>query len=236
MPRKQRFYLPSVPAHVVQRGNARQAVFFNDGDYKVYLDWLREGADKYGCAIHAFVLMTNHVHLLLTPQHTLSISSTIQHVGRKYVTYVNRRYNRSGTLWEGRHKGSLIHSATYALACSRYIEMNPVRAGMVRSPSDYKWSSYRKNAFGAAPAWLTPLPEYLGLGFDARRRRHAYRELFRDHISDDDLHRIRSCVQTGTPLGDKRFKQQIEAMFGRSVGQNRPGRPSKSSAKDDYKR
>jgi len=141
MPRKPRFYLPDVPAHVIQRGNNRQAVFFSDDDYRAYLGWLKEGAVRRGCAIHAYVLMTNHVHLLVTPEARESISRTIQYVGRRYVTYVNHQYGRSGTLWEGRHKGSTISSDAYLLACSRYIELNPVRAGMVEAPGDYLWSS-----------------------------------------------------------------------------------------------
>jgi len=148
MPRKPRFYLPGIPAHVIQRGNSRQAVFFSDEDYTAYLDWLKEGAEKHGCAIHAYVLMTNHVHLLMTPQTREAISKTIQFVGRHYVTYINHVYGRSGTLWEGRHKGCLISSEEYLFSCMRYIEMNPVRAGMVETPAEYPWSSYRWNATG----------------------------------------------------------------------------------------
>ena len=125
MPRKPRFYLPGAPAHIVQRGNSRQAVFFEDNDYRNYLSWLTEGATKYGCAIHAYVMMTNHVHILMTPETKQSISQTIQYVGRHYVTYVNATYNKSGTLWEGRHKGCVVDSEHYLLACMRYIELNP---------------------------------------------------------------------------------------------------------------
>jgi putative transposase len=134
MPRKPRFYLPGIPAHVVQRGNCRQATFFSDDDYAAYLNWLHEGAQQHGCAIHAYVLMTNHVHLLVTPAQSESISRLIQYVGRHYVTYVNHTYRKSGTLWEGRHKGCLVSSEEYLLACMRYIELNPVRAGMVATP------------------------------------------------------------------------------------------------------
>ncbi len=146
MPRKPRFYLPGVPAHIVQRGNDRQATFFGDGDCAAYLGWLREGADRHGCAIHAYVLMTNHVHLLLTPEEPDSISRLVQTVGRHYVTYVNHTYGKSGTLWEGRHKGCVISSDDYLLYCMRYIELNPVRADMVSHPQDYRWSSYHVNA------------------------------------------------------------------------------------------
>ena len=227
MPRKPRFYLPAVPAHVIQRGNNRQAVFFCDDDYRAYFAWLREGAERHGCAIHAYVLMTNHVHLLMTPETRDSISRTIQYVGRRYVTYVNAQYGRSGTLWEGRHKGSVISSASYLLACSRYIELNPVRAGMVTVPGDYRWSSYRANAAGESCPLLTYHPLYLALGDSPESRQCAYRELFRGTLGPDQLNAIRSAVQTGTPLGNDRFREQIEAALERKVGQARRGRPAR---------
>lgn len=227
MPRKPRFYLPDVPAHVVQRGNARQAVFYDDSDYASYLEWLVEGAERFGCVVHAYVLMTNHVHLLLTPKNVQGIGRTLQHVGRKYVTYVNKTYGRSGTLWEGRHKGSLIDSERYALACSRYIEMNPVRAGMVKTPGAYRWSSYRRSALGDGVDWLQPLGEYQRLGSTDEERQRVYRDLFGADPMADELEAIRSCVQTGTPLGNERFREQIEKMLGRKVGQSRRGRPRK---------
>jgi len=227
MPRKRRFYLPDVPAHVIQRGNNRQTVFFCDDDYRAYLHWLKEGAERHGCAIHAYVLMTNHVHLLVTPRGRDSISRTIQYVGRRYVTYVNAQYGRSGTLWEGRHKGSIISSAAYLLACSRYIELNPVRAGMVSVPGDYKWSSYRANGAGE----LCPIIEhhalYLSLGNSAQSRQRAYRELFRGSLAPGQIHAIRSAVQTGTPLGNDRFRDQVEAALKCKVGQARRGRPGR---------
>ena len=225
MPRKPRFYLPGVPVHVVQRGNDRRAVFFANDDYAAYLSWLREGASRHGCAIHAYVLMTNHVHLLVTPVTSDSISRMLQFLGRKYVPYINHTYQRSGTLWEGRHKGSVIESAAYSLACSRYIEMNPVRAGMVDAPSAYHWSSYASNALGCGVDWLTPTAEYQALGVDDDQRRFRYRELFRASLEPKQVHAIRSCVQTGTPLGNAKFLAEVEEMTGRKVGQHRRGRP-----------
>ncbi len=227
MPRKPRFYLPGIPAHIVQRGNCRQATFFDDDDYVAYLNWLHEGAQQHDCAIHAYVLMTNHVHLLATPQNTESISRLIQHVGRHYVTYVNHAYGKSGTLWEGRHKGCLISSDDYLLACMRYIELNPVRAGMVVSPGDYRWSSYRINATGGERGVITPHPLYLALGQSPKERAYAYRELFRNVLEPDEVHNIRTTVQAGTPLGNERFKQQIEQTLHRKVGHSRRGRPEK---------
>lgn len=226
MPRKPRFYLPGIPAHVVQRGNCRQAVFFDQGDYTAYLNWLKEGAAKHGCTVHAYVLMTNHVHLLMTPQTTESISRTIQHIGRHYVTYINHTYGKSGTLWEGRHKGCVISSDDYLLACMRYIELNPVRAGMVSKPIDYRWSSYGTNATGSADNVTTPHALYQALARDPQTRQHVYRELFRNALEPDQVHTIRATVQTGTPLGNDRFRQQVEKAMGCKVGQARRGRPA----------
>jgi len=200
-------------------------------DYAAYLDWLREGALKHGCAVHAYVLMTNHVHLLLTPATEASISQTMQFLGRKYVTFINYKYRRTGTLWEGRHKGSVIDSVAYALACSRYIEMNPVRAGIIDLPAGYRWSSYRHNAHGEGPDWLLPTAEYLALGNDARERQFGYRELFRCALEAEEVHAIRTCVQSGTPLGNDQFREQIARMTGRSVGEAVRGRPRDAARK-----
>ncbi|GAA3565824.1 hypothetical protein GCM10022265_14800 [Marinobacter xestospongiae] len=141
-------YLPGVPAHVVQRGHNRDACFFAEDDFRFYRQVLAEGLKRNGAELHAYCLMTNHVHLLITPQHADSISRLMQHVGRQYVQYINKNYRRSGTLWEGRHKGSLVDAENYLLSCYRYIELNPVTAGMVDQPEQYPWSSFRRNALG----------------------------------------------------------------------------------------
>ncbi len=146
MPRKPRFFLPDVPAHIVQRGHSREPVFFEDTDYRAYLDWLGEAAERYECAIHAYVLMTNHAHILATPRDKHGISRMMQYIGRRYVPYINTTYGTSGSIWEGRYKASLINDEQYLLTCMRYIELNPVRANMARSPGHYRWSSYRANA------------------------------------------------------------------------------------------
>lgn len=225
MPRKPRFYLPGVPAHIVQRGNCRQAVFFKESDYSAYLGWLVEGAEKHGCALHAYVLMTNHVHLLVTPDGRDSISRLIQFVGRHYVTYVNHRYRKSGTLWEGRHKGCIISSDDYLLACMRYIELNPVRAGMVNQPIDYRWSSYHENASGGQGTLIKPHPLYEALGASADARGAAYRVLCQQDLGPERLRDLRETVQTGTPLGSNLFRAKIEQVLSRRVGQARRGRP-----------
>ena len=175
MPRRTRCFLPGVPAHIVQRGNNRQVCFVSDTDMASYAKWLREGAEKFGVAIHAWVLMTNHVHLLATPAESDSISSAMQYLGRYYVRHFNFRYHRTGTLYEGRYKANLVQSSHYFLICCRYIELNPVRAGMVDDPTDYVWSSYNTHAFGRKAEMWTPHSEYLALGPDSRERQNAYR-------------------------------------------------------------
>jgi putative transposase len=178
MARAKRLNIPDVPQHVIQRGNNKQVCFFSELDYRVYLSKLKEYSEKYAVAIHAFVLMTNHVHLLATPTTAKGISDLMQNLGRYYVWHVNQRYQRTGTLWEGRFKSELVDSELYLLQVSRYIELNPVRAFMVADPADYPWSSYQANALGKSIQLLTPHPCYLALGATAAERQRNYRGLF----------------------------------------------------------
>jgi len=233
MPRKPRFFLANVPTHVVQRGNNRQPIFFSDNDYRVYLDWVGEAGERWGCAIHAYVLMTNHVHLLITPQDADGISRFMQYVGRRYVPYVNHEYRRSGTLWQGRFKSNLVQSEAHLLLCHLYIQMNPVRAGMVTAPGQYPWSSYRSNALGESNAILTAHSEYRSLGGSEERRHAAYRDLFASRIDEANLEQLRACLQTGTPFGNGRFTEQIEQTLGRKVGFSKRGRPKKPPGSKD---
>ena len=143
MPRRARLMLPDIPLHLIQRGNNRQACFIAEDDYRFYLDWLKDSADKHGCRIHAYVLMTNHVHLLASSSTADAMGAMMKALGQRYAQYVNRTYRRSGTLWEGRVRSCLTQEENYFLACQRYIELNPVRAGMVGHPGEYRWSSYR---------------------------------------------------------------------------------------------
>lgn len=227
MPRKPRFYIPDVPVHIVQRGHSREPVFFENDDYQAYLDWLAEAAERYGCAIHAYVLMTNHIHILATPETKQSISQMMQYIGRHYVPYINYTYGTSGSIWEGRYKSSLIHDEQYLLTCMRYIELNPVRADMVKSPSMYRWSSYRSNAQGKHDRVVTPHPLYKGLGSSSTERMHAYKALFKAHIDQEEHDKIQKAYQTGTPLGNDYFREKIEKKLKCKVGQDRRGRPSK---------
>lgn len=228
MPRRPRCYLPHVPSHVVQRGNNREPCFFCDRDFALYLEWLREASVKYECVIHAYVLMTNHVHLLATPRTPIGISRMMQSLGRRYVQYINLSRGRTGTLWEGRHHASLVDSEEYFFVCSRYIELNPVRAAMVGDPGQYRWSSYRANASGSANPVLAPHPLYLALGGTPQARQQAYRELFREAISVGDLGSIRTAITQGLPLGNRRFKEHVNQQLDRKVNYRPKGRPRKN--------
>jgi putative transposase len=227
MPRRSRVRHAGVPQHVIQRGNNRAACFFADEDYRTYLDSLLEGATRYGCDIHAYVLMTNHVHLLVKPETDESLSLMMRYLGSRYVQYVNHVYRRSGTLWEGRYKSSLIDSDGYLLTCYRYIELNPVRAGMAEDASGYRWSSYGAHAFGQADELIRDHPCYRALGSTDENRQAAYRALFQNQVDDASLKAIREAANSGTALGSERFKDEIEATLARSVRPGTPGRPRK---------
>lgn len=221
--------MPGAPVHAVQRGHNRSAVFFEDIDYLEYLRCLKQAADECGCAVHAYVLMSNHIHLLLTPEHADSVGRLFQSIGRHYVRHINTTYQRYGGLWEGRYKSHVIESRSYLLSCMRYIEMNPVRAGMVDHPAKFRWSSYAANALGISNAILTTHSEYAALGKSSEDRLAAYRRLFDDENSvADELLLLRSALQTGTPLGNGKFKVEIESTLSLKVGYARRGRPQKT--------
>ena len=225
MPRKPRFNLVGIPQHVIQRGNNREPCFYAEEDYRRYLDDLQESAVKFDCRIHAYILMTNHVHLLITPMADYGISQMMQSLGRRYVHYVNKTYKRTGTLWEGRYKSSLIDSDRYLLTCMRYIELNPVRASMVDHPGEYKWSSYHTNAQGGSDPLIEVHPLYMELGADAEIRLAAYRELFRHHMDNDTLHEIRESLNHELVLGRSCFKDKIGEITKRQTRMGLPGRP-----------
>ncbi len=214
MPRRNRDCPTGVAVHVIQRGNNRQICFAEEADIKAYANWLREGAEKYSIAIHAWVFMTNHVHLLITPTEVSSVSSCMQYLGRHYVRYFNYRYRRTGTLFEGRFKSCLVQSQDYLLTCQRYIELNPVRAGMVDDPAHYLWSSYRAHALGHQPQMWRPHPEYLALGSTKRLRQSSYQNLFAAQLSTEQVTDIRQAINTGLVLGTDRFQAEAEQLTG----------------------
>ncbi len=166
MPRRPRIHLDNIPLHIVQRGHNREPCFFAEEDYRSYLHWLGETE----CALHAYVLMTNHVHLLLTPKQAEAVPRLLISLGRRYVQYVNRTYRRTGTLWDSRYKSSLVQAETYLLTCQRYIELNPVRAAMVEDPAHYRWSSYRANGLGQPDARLGAAFAVLRTGTERQRK------------------------------------------------------------------
>jgi putative transposase len=221
MPRRPRIHLPDIPLHIVQRGHNRDACFFSDDDYHAYRHWLGEALNKTGCRLHAYVLMTNHVHLLLTPPEPQAVSQLVISLGRRYVQYVNRTYRRTGTLWDSRYKSSLVQADAYLLLCQRYIELNPVRAGMVEDPAHYRWSSYRANGLGQPDLLLKPHPVFLELGREEAVRLGAYRALFRTELDGEAVSDIRLSLNQGQPLGGSRFIDSIE----RATGQRREIRP-----------
>ena len=227
MARQPRIDLAGVPQHLIQRGNNRQACFLADDERRLYLDWLHESAQEYGGSIHAYVLMNNHVHLLATGAETGALGRMMQSLGRRYVRYFNSKYGRTGTLWEGRYKSSLVDSDRYLLTCYRYIELNPVRAHIVERPGDYEWSSYRGNASGRAVSLITPHETYLSLGKTDAARHSAYRKLFADAMGDDELKAIRDHVNQGKALGSERFINHVEATLNRRARLMTSGRPPK---------
>ncbi len=224
MPRRARLAIAGIPWHIIQRGNNRSACFYTDDDYRYYLARLKEQAKKHLCEVHAYVLMTNHVHLLVTPKKTESASLMMKHLGQRYVQYINKTYRRSGTLWEGRFRSCLTQETEYVTACYRYIELNPVRAMMVKDPSEYTWSSYRANAFGE-DSFITPHFLYNGLGQNRADRLVAYRELFKAHLEDEIINNIQQATNGNFALGNEKFKAEIEKMLNRRARPGKSGRP-----------
>jgi len=229
MPRRARLAIPGIPWHIIQRGNNRSACFFADEDYRRYLDTLTDLSGKYGVSVHAYVLMTNHVHLLVTPERSDSAALLMKHLGQRYVQYINRSYRRSGTLWEGRFRSCLAQDEGYVLACYRYIELNPVRANMVNQPGDYRWSSHRANALGQDDRLITPHEQYLRLASSDETRRALYRGLFRAHLDEELVRDIRDATNGNYALGSERFKEEIARALSRRVSRASAGRPARQS-------
>ncbi len=226
MARLPRYFVKGQPLHLIQRGNNREATFASAPDYRFYLHCLQAAAEREGCAIHAYVLMSNHVHLLVTPALADTVPRTMQSVGRRYVRYFNDTYGRSGTLWEGRYRATLIDTERYLLTCMRYIELNPVRAGMVRRPADYPYSSYAAHAQGAASELLRDHELYQRLGRSPKTRQAAYRQLFRAKLPKADVEAIRQATQKAWALGDERFRRKIARAAGRRTTPLPRGRPA----------
>lgn len=228
MARLPRYCLPDYPQHVIQRGNNRSPIFVSEEDYSCYTNCLLDALPRYAAEIHAYVFMTNHVHLLITPRRPDSLARILQSVGRRYVRYFNDRYQRTGTLWEGRYKATIIDSELYLLRCSRYLDLNPVRAGMVAHPGDYRWSSYSAHADGAADRLIVEHPCYLALGSTPEERQGAYRALFENPESDLPVDAIREATNKAWVLGSGPFQRQIATAIQRRVRPMPLGRPKKT--------
>ena len=230
MPRPPRLVIPEMPLHVIQRGNNRAATFRSPSDYMRYRDILHAASQRSKCAIHAYALMPNHVHILLTPEEDEGPSRMMQLIGSRYVPYVNSRIPRTGTLWEGRYRSSLVNSDRYFFMCSRYIELNPVRAHMTDDPGHHLWSSYLHNAGGVHDPLITPYELYQRLGTDPTDRQAAYRALFEDALNPEAIDAIRRAARTGDLLGDDDFRQEVERRLQRSLPPRHHGGDRRSDA------
>jgi putative transposase len=220
MARRPRFLLTNLPLHVVQRGNDRRSCFFADGDYRFYLRTLGEAASRYGVLVHAYVLMTNHVHLLLTPLVPGAVSKLMQSVGARYVWHVNKTCGRTGTLWEGRYKACLVACDAHLLAACRYIDLNPVRAGIVQDPSNYRWSSYGALAGLCADSLVTAHDVLSQLG---TARGVAYAQWCAQGSRREEIDDLRAATGGELAFGSDRFKAQIETMTARATFARPPG-------------
>lgn len=223
MARPLRLVLPGVALHIIQRGNNRGACFRQESDYLVYLSNVRDLARKHECAVHAYCLMTNHVHLLLTPGALRACACLMRDLGRRYVRYFNRRYERSGTLWEGRFRSCIVESARYVMACYRYIESNPVRAGMVDRADTYRWSSHAANSGMRRDPLVTPHAEYLALSAGDEARYAAYRRFFEHEHEPELVAAIRNATNGGYPLAGDAFKASVLAPLGARTGPGKRG-------------
>lgn len=234
MPRPPRIIVPGIPFHVVQRGNDRNPTFFEHDDYRAYLLLLAKIARRYQTIVHAYVLMTNHVHLLLTSNREDGISRTMQQLGSSYTRRVNKLYERTGTLWEKRFSSCPVQTDRYCLACYRYIELNPVRAGIVKRPQAYRWSSYHENT-GREP-WrvVRPHATYLALARTRQARCEAYARLFDDVLPDAALEQIRTSTGSGIPLGSDAFRAGLEQRAGRAIGARKRGRPRAKKGSEPF--
>lgn len=224
MSRYPRPVFENIPLHIVQRGNNRNPCFFCRGDYQVYLAMMKDALKEFECVVHAYTLMPNHVHLLASPKNASAPAGLMKRLGQRYVQYINRRYNRVGTLWQGRYHSSLVDTDSYFLACQRYIELNPVRAGIVGHPVDYEWSSYRVHAHGQACEIVVPHELYISIGENGRTREEGYRAMFIEPLPQSTLDQVRQATKSNGICGPQSFSEKIGVALGRDFARQTSGR------------
>ncbi|MDE2406739.1 MAG: transposase [Xanthomonadaceae bacterium] len=227
MPRQPRIEVPGIPMHVTQRGVNRCAIFLDDSDRHHYMHLLRDACADHGVLLHAYVLMNNHVHLLVCAEQAGVVSRAMRAIGQRYVQAFNQRHERSGPLWQGRYKSSLVDSEAYALRVIRYIELNPVRAAMVATPEAHRWSSVHLHLGLKPDALVTPHPLYTSLGDTAAERSHIYRAWLLSGTQDEELARIRAHLAQQKALGHPRFQTMLEKTLNHPVALKPRGRPTK---------
>lgn len=227
MARLPRLVIPNQPHHVMQRGNDRQLIFRDANDFRAFLDWLREAAKQFKVSIHAYALMSNHLHLLVSPTDQEGLGRMMQWIGRHYVPYFNRKYARAGTLWQGRYKATVIDSEPYFMTCSRYIELNPVSAGLAATPDEYPWTSYAHHVGAKLDPLITDHPLYWALGNTPFEREAAYKALIEQALTSEEALMLEATIRKGGVLGSEQFKVKLERQANRRVRAAKRGRPFK---------
>ena len=226
MARLPRLTLPGYPHHIIQRGNNRQVIFADAQDFETMLALLAESAQKFGVAVHAYVLMDNHFHLLATPSTAEALPLMMQAVGRSYVRYFNNRHGRSGTLWEGRYRSTLIETERYLLACMVYLDLNPVRAGIVAQPLAWPWSSHAHHLGQRSDRLVTPHALYWALGNTPFAREAAYAALVQAGVGSSEQAALTDAALSGWALGGADFVAALQKKSPRRVAKAKPGRPA----------
>jgi putative transposase len=229
MARTARLIVPNQPHHIIQRGNNRQQIFRDDDDFRKFSGWLLDAARLFKVAVHAYVLMDNHIHLLASPSDEIGLARMMQWIGRHYVLYFNRKHGRTGTLWEGRYKTSVIDSDNYFLACCRYIEMNPVRAGLTADPAAYPWSSYAHHAGVKPDPLINDHPLYWALGNTPFAREAVFKALAAQALTTEEIEFMDRALLKGKPLGSDEFQIVLEKRTNCRVRPGKRGRPVKNA-------
>ncbi len=226
MPRRARLKAAGVPFHITKRGYNHTSCFFTDDDYQFYLDTLEETSKNESVAVHAYSLLPDHVNILLTPKDSEGASRMMKKLSQRYVQHINRTYSRKGTLWDGRFRSCLIDAENYLLICQRYIELDPVRSGIVDNAEDHLWSSYLHNALGETNTIITPHHYYLALANNHNERLHEYRSLFQNELDPEYILELKKHANGGYCIGNKKFKEEIKNALGCKVSRGTPGRPA----------